>query len=770
MSDKNRIKESEYPTTPPENNETVYFEDTRMVYSKDRCKFIKLSPRDSWYSFDLDFDKISEVNLLEGTQCICDKALAGLEHLRTIYIPNSVTHIGDKAFYGCKSIECIKIPDSIRFIGSLAFADCSSLCRFDSVFASDDGRCLVINNVLVAVAPSGLEELYVPESTKSIAFGVFASCSALKRIYLPDSLVKFPRRCFSECSALESIFSKYASKDHKCLIIGGTLILCIEKNSDSYSIPEGVISIGEFALENNVSIKELGLPPSVKNIEYQAFAFCSSLTHIRIPYGVESVGDAAFYQCEQLRDIFLPDSVLSLGSSAFHNCISLKNVVLSNRLKSVEAETFCGCSSLLFISIPDSVALIKERAFDDCKELESVILPKKLKVIENNLFQGCKSLKQLDIPESVKTIKRMSFWGCEELQRVTFPASLESLEEVSFCYCKSLEVADLVNCQNLRKIERSTFSSCSGLKRIVFPESLVHIGEEAFSYCSKLEALSFPKSVKTIGYKAFGDCGMKSVYFQSTDINVDHYAFNFCRKFETVFIPAGTLDFFYPLLKSLTTINFTGHMTFLEVGNSISDVKVETRKLLSDTFISKPLYRLGKCDPDFSNTSERSYIVPDKDGTKKGDIRVIIINCFSSCTGCVRIGKRVVYNWPGDPWMQEDTPKCLFPNSVVEIFRAVDRTKDNAKRLGLLLNALHLLNYEIEANDIEIDETLKRVISYELSDDVEKKWSYVGYASGRDPSSPGSLMPPPGGMVLTTIGFIKALINILGEFLYTKSH
>lgn len=767
MRDNNRIKYSEHPTTPHDNEDSiVFYRESRTIYSEDGEQFVKMSPS---RGFDFDFDKITEVTLRHGTKYICDNAFEGCDKLRNVSIPPTVTHIGDCAFFRCKSLESIIIPDSVEIIGHHAFTECSSLRRFDSALASEDGRCLIINNTLVAVAPCGLEDLLIPESVTSIASGVFDYCPKLKRISLPDSLVSFPLTCFTNCTSLDSIFSKYASEDHKSIIINGKLLLCIVNCCESYSIPDSVTTVGVGAFGRNNKIREIFLPSSVRMIETAAFAGCSSLTSINFSNGLESIGYGAFARCTSLKSIILPDTVKSIGDSAFEGCSGLTGIVLSNHLDSIGPKTFKDCSSLIFVSVPDYVSSIGARAFENCSNLESIKLPQGLRIIENNLFEGCEALRHIELPESVQIIKRMSFWGCKKLQSISFPSSLESIEEVAFNNCKLLEKVDLSNCRSLQTIERSTFYACSGIKSILFPASLSSIEKEAFSYCSSLETLSIPKSVKRIEYKAFQNCGMKSVYFQSADIQIDHYAFIFCRNFEKVFIPSGTFNYFCLLLKSLTTINFTGHMTFVEVGDSISDIKKETKSILSDTFIHKPLYRLGNCHPDYSSTSERSYFVSANGKSKRIDIKVIDISCFSSCTGCLRVGNDVVYNWPGDNWLQDDSSKCSYPKRVSELLKEANATEDKNKRYELLLSALQLTLQEIDSRGIVINETLRQVIGFELSDSVSKHWSYTGYDTGKDPSPPSSMAPPPGGTIGTTIGLIIGLIRILGEGLHAAS-
>ena len=64
-----------------------------------------------------------------------------------------------------------------------------------------------------------------------------------------------------------------------------------------------------------------GLP--VKEIGYEAFSYCRSLTSVVIPEGVTSIGDYAFAVCISLTSVVIPESVTSIGSSAFSNCTNL---------------------------------------------------------------------------------------------------------------------------------------------------------------------------------------------------------------------------------------------------------------------------------------------------------------------------------------------------------------------------------------------------------------------------------------------------------------
>jgi len=75
----------------------------------------------------------------------------------------------------------------------------------------------------------------------------------------------------------------------------------------SYTIPNGVTSIGQGAFRN-----------------------CWDLTSITIPEGVTSIGDSAFSECGNLTSITIPSSVTYIGIYALSDCHSLTSATFEN--------------------------------------------------------------------------------------------------------------------------------------------------------------------------------------------------------------------------------------------------------------------------------------------------------------------------------------------------------------------------------------------------------------------------------------------------------
>ena len=141
------------------------------------------------------------------------------------------------------------------------------------------------------IIPATIEGLPVT----SIEGFAFFACSSLTSITIPDGVAHIGMYAFSGCDSLTAIHvdseNQYYmamddvlfSKDRKTLLQYPN-----GKSDQSYSIPDGVTSIEDFAFSN-----------------------CSSLTSIIIPDSVTSIGRYAFYGCFSLTPVTIPNSIIT---------------------------------------------------------------------------------------------------------------------------------------------------------------------------------------------------------------------------------------------------------------------------------------------------------------------------------------------------------------------------------------------------------------------------------------------------------------------------
>ena len=126
----------------------------------------------------------------------------------SVTIGDSVTKIGNYAFDECRSLTSVTIGDSVTTIGENAFAFCSSLREFNGKYASEDGRCLILNGVLYAFARYGITEYTIPDSVTTIGNYAFYYCNSLTSVIIGSGVTTIRWYAFYRCDSLTSVYCK----------------------------------------------------------------------------------------------------------------------------------------------------------------------------------------------------------------------------------------------------------------------------------------------------------------------------------------------------------------------------------------------------------------------------------------------------------------------------------------------------------------------------------------------------------------------------------
>ena len=248
-----------------------------------------------------DCTRLTSVTIPEGVTSIGEDAFSGCSGLTSVTIPNSVTTIGYDAFVGCTNLTSVTIPERVTSIGSFAFFGCDGLTSItipNSVTTIGErtfSGCTGLTSVMIPESVttidydafggcSGLKEVWFNADSCTDTWGyyniVFSGCTSLKSVHIGENVKYISNKIFYRCTGLERFEGKWASKDHRCLVVNDTLKAFASSGLTKYTIPNHVKIIGNDAFSSCDSLTSITIPNSVAAIGYEAFSDCTGLKSV----------------------------------------------------------------------------------------------------------------------------------------------------------------------------------------------------------------------------------------------------------------------------------------------------------------------------------------------------------------------------------------------------------------------------------------------------------------------------------------------------------
>lgn len=354
--------------------------------------------------------------LPDSIEEIGSKAFMYCTNLEEINLPDSLKIIGGNAFNWCEKLTELHIPDGVEYIGDEAFG----LTPFGEALRQRQDEFVILGKVLYlnngdrsadsVTIPDGLtmlgdcacssmknlKEITVPEGIKYIGLGAFSGCEKLERVSLPKSLIRLEdtvfshnyslesivlpenlehigKHCFERCEKLDNIEfnsklwsfgshpfdkSKWENDRYGLIVVNGVLV-CPTTSHKSYTVPDGVIAIADFAF-NETCAEEIILPDSVEYIGEHAFFLCASID-INMPKNLKEIAYNSF-ECSGVTKAMLPDGMIAIGKGAFQDCSSLRKASIPKGMVEIPQELFSGCRYLEELTVPNSVIFVGDCA------------------------------------------------------------------------------------------------------------------------------------------------------------------------------------------------------------------------------------------------------------------------------------------------------------------------------------------------------------------------------------------------------------------------
>ena len=269
-------------------------------------------------------------------------------------------------------------------------------------------------------------------------------------------------------------------------------------NLTSIVIPEGVTSIGEYAL--SCLSDSVTIPSTVTFIDYEAFG--AEYGDLKAVY----ISDLTAWCNMEFGGTFKSNPI-EFGAKLYLNNNLVTDLVIPDGVISIGSEAFAKYQYLTSVTIPDSVETIGWGSFSGCDNLTKVTLGNGVTNIRTGAFSSCSSLKNIAIPDNIVSIEQGAFSGCDNLEYNKYDNGLYLgnsgnsylvLTKVTDTSITSCEIADTT-----KIIADGVFQGCMNLESIAIPNSVTTIGSGAFLDCPNLANITIGKGVSSIGSQAF---------------------------------------------------------------------------------------------------------------------------------------------------------------------------------------------------------------------------------------------------------------------------
>lgn len=326
--------------------------------------------------------EVTDLVIPEGVTSICGNAFYGVEGIKSVTFPESVTSIGSDAF-AFTGLETVTIPKGVTEISSGTFQHCSKL---ESVIIPE-GVTTIGNG---AFNHTALRELTLPSTitnmmqsfyscdnlvTLTLTPGItdlgdsFYSCHALTAVNIPGSVKTVGYSDFSNCTALATV-----------------------------TLNEGTEDVSLRGCENLATIN---FPSTIKEVYIKG---SKALETVTLNEGLEEIG--SFDDCSSLKRINIPSTVTYVGT--FKNCYALEKVIVKDLKSWCEARHYDAFwygptkyagklysdenTEITDLVIPTGTTQITGEAFIYLPDITSATIPATVETIGNNLFHECPGL------------------------------------------------------------------------------------------------------------------------------------------------------------------------------------------------------------------------------------------------------------------------------------------------------------------------------------------------------------------------------------------
>ena len=458
--------------------------------------------------------------------------------IKKIIIGDGFKSTGNHAFKLCKAVSEIVFPATgLEKIGNSSFWQCGKTNKSLTHVNLPKGLIEIGEQ---AFEETALESIDLPESLTTIGYRAFNACDKIKSVFIPKNVNYIGVTAWgntnsklteyvvdSENQTYTSLDGVLYTKDKK------TLVSCPVSKPGVYTVPEGVVTLAEYAFDSSKT--GVILPSTLRTIGDGAFSSYNYNRGVVIPEGVTTIG-ANTFESAFIQFLSLPSSL----SDETYNSLSLQTkniqtlIINSTKAPAVGEKFFCDINGAPITSFKH--ILVPNASVNDYKSAEKwrsyadYIAPKSLncgvefKYLDNNTVLNLSSTTEttltidasetnlwttitsgiaaVEIEGNITDINRSAFENNKTITSLTILDGVKCIGEYAFSGCNNLKTV-LLSSQSLEELGKNCFEYC-GMETITLPSGLKTINNDSFKNCSSLgEIKAYCTALKTVALTAF---------------------------------------------------------------------------------------------------------------------------------------------------------------------------------------------------------------------------------------------------------------------------
>lgn len=520
--------------------------------------------------------KLNKICTFTNLTNIGSYSFYGCKTLKTFSIGKSVKSIGEGAFCECANLrkfsihknnkyfskrdnmllnksqskivsacfgsnKTCNIYNSVKEIDNTILSDSSvksfAVRKKNTKYSSKGGLLYSKNGKTLEKCPSAKSGVVnVGDSVTKIASDAFLICDNITKINIGENVKTIsldPR--YISAKKLNSI--QISDKNAYYYEANGSviskaneeLLYCYKIDGDTYTVPDSVKKIGDYAFSTQKNLKTLILSDSVEQTSGDSFLSFEYELSDRVPIEKIHLGKKYYDSTNEFDDLFNIYGFKEVSVSSENPYYTSVDGVLYN--KKVTKLLFIPVAIETF-TIPDSVTGTKNDFYFYGTKLKYLTISDTITDATNWLFPT----ESLHIGKNVNTIFVGEYTNTSAIRRSLYKLKSISVDEENNTF-------KAVN-NMLYSKDGSTLVLCPAQTKgkVVLEDGVTEISEYAFQWCDYVTDIVIPDTVSKIEDNAFYD--LNSI---------------------VIWVPKGKKDFYKSLFTKKT--GFTNHMIIMELEN-----------------------------------------------------------------------------------------------------------------------------------------------------------------------------------------------------------